>query len=199
MTGQKFQYKKMKFDELIMLAQNDDIKALEELIKQEQRNVFAAFSYLTQNKQDISDLTQEALLRIARNIKSLKNPKNFKSWVNQIITHLYYDEMRKLSRKPNTISIDSETGETNEFTIKNLLPDKKCKPQEKCISLEIEEIIKNEINNLPEPFKIVIVLRELQGMSYDEIANATKSSIGTVKSRISRARLRLQENLKNYI
>lgn len=199
MSSQKIQYKKLNIEKLIELAQQDDLKALEELIKIEQKNVFATFAYLSNKKEDVSDLTQEALLRIAKNIKTLKNPKNFKSWANQIVTHLYYDELRKNLRKPNTISIDSETEENGDLMLKNLLQDKKCKPNEKCLALEIEEIIRAGINSLPEPFKIVIVLRELQGLSYEEIANTTKSSLGTVKSRIARARTKLQQSLKNYI
>ena len=63
----------------------------------------------------------------------------------------------------------------------------------------MRKIIKNAIRNLPESFRIAIILREFQGLSYEEIANATNASIGTVKSRISRARIKLQEVLKNYI
>ena len=63
----------------------------------------------------------------------------------------------------------------------------------------MEEIIKKEIKELPEPFRVAIVLRELQGLSYEEIAQATNSSVGTVKSRISRARIKLQNGLKAYI
>ena len=63
----------------------------------------------------------------------------------------------------------------------------------------MEEIIKNEIKELPEPFRIAIVLRELQGLSYEEIASATNASVGTVKSRIARARVKLQNNLRAYI
>ena len=200
MSTSKFQYKKMALEELVILAQQDDLKALEELIRHEQSNIFTTFSYLSERRDDIFDLTQEALLRVAKKIKSLKNPKNFKSWVNQIVTHLFYDELRKRARKPEMLSIDEETD--NEFSstsIKNIIPDKKCKPNEKCMSLELEEIIRNEINNLPRQFRIAIILREMQGLSYEEIAQATKSSIGTVKSRIARARLKLQDGLKNYI
>ena len=67
------------------------------------------------------------------------------------------------------------------------------------MSTELEKIIKTEIQNLPEQFRIAIILRELQGLSYEEIAEATNSSIGTVKSRIARARGKLQEELKSYI
>ncbi|MBS6603192.1 MAG: sigma-70 family RNA polymerase sigma factor [Brachyspira sp.] len=199
MPANKLQYKKMTLEELVVLAQQNDYKALEELIKREQKNVFATFSYLTHKRENVADLTQEALLRVAKNIYSLKNPKNFKSWLNQIVTNLFYDELRKTSRKPDIISIDAETEDENKFSLKSIIPDKKCKPPEKCISTELEQIIKNAIRALPEPFRLAIVLRELQGLSYEEIAEATNSSIGTVKSRISRARLKLQDGLKSYI
>lgn len=199
MSGSKLQYKKMSLEELVVLSQQNDLKALEELIKREQKNVFAAFSYLTDKRENIADLTQEALMRVAKSIGNLKNPKNFKSWLNTIITNLFYDELRKSSRKPDTISIDEEDCENPSFNILSLIPDKKCKPPEKCISNELEKMIKEAIQKLPEQFRIAIVLRELQGLSYEEIADATHSSVGTVKSRIARARCKLQEGLKAYI
>ena len=197
MSGNKLQYKKMPLEELVVLSQQNDFKALEELIKREQKNVFAAFSYLSSTKENVSDLTQEALLRVAKNIHNLKNPKLFKSWLNQIVTNLFYDELRKNQRKAETVSLDDDTEESS--PIKFQLLDKKCKPHEKCISSELEKIIKNAILGLPEQFRIAIILRELQGLSYEEIAKATHSSIGTVKSGIARARGKLQEDLKAYI
>ena len=90
MSAPKPQYKKMSLEELVVLSQQNDLKALEELIKREQKNVFAAFSYLTDKRENISDLTKEALMRVAKNISNLKNPKHFKSWLNTIITNLFY-------------------------------------------------------------------------------------------------------------
>ena len=197
MSCNKLQYKKMALEELVVLAQQNDFKALEELIRREQKNVFAAFSYLCKKREEVSDLTQEALLRVAKNIQNLKNPKLFKSWLNQIITNLFYDELRKSQRKLDTVSLDDDSEDY--APIKFQLLDKKCKPHEKCISSELEKIIKNAILELPEQFRIAIILRELQGLSYEEIAKATHSSIGTVKSRIARARGKLQEDLKAYI
>ncbi len=197
MSGTRLQYKKMPLEELVVLSQQNDFKALEELIRREQKNVFASFSYLCQKAENVSDLTQEALLRVAKNINSLKNPKLFKSWLNQIITNLFYDELRKTQRRPDTVSLDEEADEVP--SIKFQILDKKCKPHEKCISSELEKLIRTAIMALPEQFRVAIVLRELQGLSYEEIATATHSSIGTVKSRIARARGKLQEDLKAYI
>lgn len=199
MASSKLHYKKMAQEELIVLSQKNDLKALEELLRREQKNIFTTFSYLSKKRENVSDLTQEALLRIAKNIHSLKNPKTFKSWLNQIVTNLFYDELRKASKRPEIISIDDTEHDGMTNPIKNQIPDKKCKPPEKCMSTELENIIKTEIQNLPEAFRVAIMLREFQGLSYEEIAVATNTSIGTVKSRIARARGKLQEELKSYI
>lgn len=191
------QYKKIPLDEVIILSQQSDFKALEELLKRIQKNVYATFAYLCHNCENVLDLTQEALLRIAKNIQALKNPKLFKSWQNQIVTHLYYDELRKKQRKPETISLDEEVEDIKQ--IKLQIPDTKCKPNEKCLISELEKIIKSAIHSLPDKFRVVIILREFQGLSYEEIATVTNSTIGTVKSRIARARGKLQEDLKVYI
>lgn len=184
----------MTLEELILLSQHDDLKALEELIRREQKNVFASFSYLSSKHENIADLTQEALLRVARGIGTLKNPKSFKSWLNHIITNVFYDDLRKVKR-----SLDVVPLENDEIDFELQIPDTHCKPNEKCLSVELGQLIQKAIRDLPNPFKIAIVLRELQGLSYEQIAEVTNSSVGTVKSRIARARGKLQDGLKNYL
>ena len=198
MSENKLLYKKMPLEELVVLSQKEDFKALEELIKRIQRDVYATLSYLINSNNNISDLTQEVLLKVAKYISNLRNPKCFKSWLNNIITNTYYDELRKQKKVPETISIDYECEPLN-LNFKIEIPDKKSKPIEKCITSECERHIKSAIRELPEAFRIAIILREFQGLSYEEIAQTTNASIGTVKSRISRARIKLQEVLKNYI
>ena len=198
MNENKLIYKNMTIEELIVLSQKDDYKALETLIKKIQNDVFATLSYLLKTNENLSDLTQEILLKVAKNIHALKSPNCFKGWLNHIITNTYYDFMRKTKRKPETISMEYVCEPLN-IEMKIDIPDKRIKPFEKCITTECENMIKNAIRQLPEAFRIVIILRELQGLSYEEIAKTTNSSIGTVKSRISRARIKLQEALKNYI
>lgn len=195
MSGKLF-YKKIPLEELIILSQKSDYRALEELIKREQRNIFATFSYLNKKRENVADLTQEALMRMAKNIANLRNPKTFKSWLNQIVTNLFYDELRKIQRKPQLVSIDNnQQDDAPTYQI----PDPGHKPAEKAMSMELDGMIKTEIQSLPEHFRIAIILRELQGLSYEEIAAATHTTIGTVKSRIARARGKLQDGLKNYI
>lgn len=193
----KLEYKKMDLENLVILSQQDNFKALEELIKKVQKDVFATLSYMLKSNDNIYDLTQDVLMKFARNIKNLNNPKCFRGWLNHITTNAYYDYMRKTKRKPETIPLEYSCPSTNS-DVNIEIPDKRSKPMEKCITAECEHQVKKAIRGLPDAFRIAIILREFQGLSYEEIANTTNASIGTVKSRISRARIKLQNDLKNY-
>lgn len=177
---------------LIQQAQNKNYQAIDDLIKRVQRKVYTTFYYLNKNNENIYDYTQEALIRMIKGLPNLKNPKAFNSWLNHIIVNIFYDEMRKKQKKPEIYSLENEKGITQ-------IPDKFGLPLDKAMYSEIDRKIKNEIYKLPEHFRIVVILRELQGLSYEEIASATNTNIGTVKSRLARAREKLQITLKNYI
>lgn len=183
-------YKKGDIFTLIKLAQNNDIKALEELIRRVQKHIYAMFSHLIAKKEDISDLTQETLLKMAKSIISLKNPNSFNSWLNQIITNNYYDYIRK---NPDRF-VEFDEDKFNE--IKDKLG---CEPGEKCLFTELEKLVKSAMMTLPKDLRITLVLREYEGLSYEEISKITNTAIGTVKSRISRARAKLQKELREFI
>ena len=105
---------------------------------------------------------------MSKNIKTLKNPKLFKSWLSHIISNLFYDELRKRHRMPDALSIDTfwVNDDENENCALNIC-DEKLKPDDKTLGKELTEIIKQTICALPVNFRIVIVLREIQGLSYD--------------------------------
>lgn len=194
----KKQYKSKSQEELIQLAQQDDLDAVEELVKRNQQSVYASFYYLNNDCTDILDLTQEALLKMAKNIKKLKDPQKFKAWLNQIVTRLFYDNIRSKSRKLQTVPIDKNDDENDRFNVTDI-PCKECTPEESSINSELQCIIEHSIQRLPDSFRLAIILREFQGLSYEEIAEITNTNVGTVKSRIARARTKLQEDLKQYI
>ena len=187
----KRSYKKGNIESLILAVQSGDNKALEELIRRVQKSIFTMFSYLTDKRQDIADLTQETLLKMARNISHLKEPKLFKAWVNQIATNVFYDYLKKQTKEQNV--------EFNNDKILSVKDKIGCEPGEKCLFSEMEKLIKMAMLNLPENLRLVIVLREYEGLSYEDISKITNTTLGTVKSRISRARLRLQDELKEFI
>ena len=196
----KQQYAELELTELINKCQSGDMNALEELVKRNQKIVFSTLYHLLSNKSEISDLAQEVLFRMCRSIKNLRNPVTFKWWLNQIITNLVYDELRRKKRKLNTISMDTPLAqETEQISATRDITDTTQQPAEDLLNTELDKKIRLAIDNLPEQFKTVIVFRELQGLSYEEIAKITDTSLGTVKSRIARARNRLQEELKPYL
>ena len=92
-------YKKTDITTIISLAQSGNIKALEELIRRVQKHIFTMFSYLTNKSSEVAYLTQETLLKMAKNLQQLKDTKNFKPWLNQIITNTFYDYSKKYSDK----------------------------------------------------------------------------------------------------
>lgn len=184
-------YKKGTAVMLITLAQNGDTKAMEELIRRIQKDVFSMFSYLTEKREDVADLTQETLLKTAKCISTLKDPKRFKSWLHHIVTNTYYDYTKKHT-SDNKIDYD----EDKILEIKDKLG---CEPGEKCLFSEMDKVIKLALLNLPANLRIAVILREFEGLSYEDISKLTKTTTGTVKSRIARAREKLQKQLKEFI
>jgi len=181
---------KKNFYKLVKSAQCGDASAIEVLIKLVQKEVYTSFSHLTCNKNDIADLTQEVLLKMAKSLNGLKDITLFKAWLNQIVINTFYDYLRKLPKK--MIDYDEEAV--------NRIKDKiNMEPSNKYFCSEIENLLKTAIWALPDELRITIVLRELEGLSYSDISKVTNSTIGTVKSRISRARLKLQKQLKEFI
>ncbi len=179
---------------LVESAIKGNIKALEKLLKLTEKEVTSFLFYTTNSKNDSDDMVQETLLKIAKNIKNLKDVKSYKSWVNKIAIRQYYDYMRKKD-KGNFI-IKSETNECDEA--ENIADNKKS-PDEKCIGYELSRVIRESVCKLNEPYKMAIIMREFEGMSYDEIAKITNTGVGTVKSRIARARNRLKKYIKPYM
>lgn len=185
--------------DLVLACQKRDPAAFEELVKRHQRTVYALLYQLAPDWSDTSDLAQEVFIRIWRSINNLRNPSSFRSWLTQIVTNLFYDELRKRPRRLPTVSMEeNDNGEEGDSTTKDL-PDTTALPDEIILSNELSEVIRHAMEKLPEQFRTAIVLRELEGLSYEEIAILTKTEMGTVKSRIARARTKLQELLQPYV
>ena len=162
-------YKKTDMDMIVTLSQKGDVKALEELIRRVQKNVFTMFGYLTEKRQDVADLTQEALLKTVKSIQSLKDVHCFKSWLNHIITTTYYDYAKKHQKDENV-----DYDEDKLLELKDKIG---CEPGEKCLFAEIDTIIRVALLNLPYNLRIVIILREYEGLSYEDISTVLREII----------------------
>lgn len=178
---------------LIKQAINGNKSALQKLIKIQQPQIYSLLFYLKKDDNDLNDLMQEILLKFTKKLQQLKNPDSFKMWLNQIVLNTYYDYLRKnKTRKKNIIS--TYVSDNRLFEI----PDYDTNPSDEILNNELDFIIKSSINNLPLQYKIPIALRELQGLTYNEISNLTKTTVGTVKSRIARARARIKDDICKY-
>jgi len=186
--------------DLVLACQRREPAAFEELVKRHQRTVYALLYQLAPEWTDTADLAQEVFIRIWRSINNLRNPSSFRSWLTQIVTNLFYDELRRRPRRLPTISMDEsyESEDSDEGATRDI-PDESAKPDDMVLSKEVSEVIRDSMSRLPEQFRTAIVLREVEGLSYEEIAILTKTEMGTVKSRIARARSKLQELLKPYL
>lgn len=189
----------MSETELVRACQNRNQDAFEALVHRYQRTVYGHLYKLAPDWNDTADLTQEVLIRIWRSLPALRDPRAFRRWLNQLVTNLFYDELRKRP-KGATISIDeSLKSDESEENITRDIPDESAMPDEVMQRHELSAAINDAIDKLPCQFRQVIVLRELEGLSYDEIAEITSSEIGTVKSRIARARAKVQNLLEAYV
>ena len=187
--------------DLILRAQaglRPDRTAFAELLRRYQSHVDRVLYHLAPDWQDRADLAQEVWIRVYRNIKRLNEPSKFRGWLSRIATNLFYDELRKRKRVSSPLSLDAprsvDDGEMDwEIAGDNPSPDEELTTQ------EFYEQLQEAIADLPEVFRTTIVLREIEGMAYEEIAEITGVSLGTVKSRIARARQRLQMQLQSYL
>ena len=175
-----------------------DRSAFAELMRRYQSHVERVLYHLAPDWQDRSDLAQEVWIRVYRNVKRLNDPVKFRGWLSRIATNLFYDELRKRKRVSEPISLDApramDDGEMD-WEIASADPG----PEENLTTREFYDQLREAIADLPEVFRTTIVLREIEGMAYEEIAEITGVSLGTVKSRIARARQRLQFQLQNYL
>ncbi|MBE9041974.1 sigma-70 family RNA polymerase sigma factor [Oscillatoriales cyanobacterium LEGE 11467] len=192
---------KLSNDDLVLRCQDGLVperSAFTELLRRYQSYVEKVLYHLAPDWQDRTDLAQEVWIRVYRNIRKLHEPVKFKGWLSRIATNLFYDELRKRKRVRPPLSLDAsytlQDGE-REWEIAADKPG----PQEELATREFYDRLRVAIAELPEVFRTTIVLREIEGMAYEEIAEITKVSLGTVKSRIARARYRLQVQLQGYL
>ena len=185
--------------DLVIACQRRESPAFEELVKRHQKTVYSLLYQLAPDWTDTSDLAQEVFIRVWRNINNLRNPSSFRSWLTQIVTNLFYDELRKRPRRLPTVSMDEPQDDEGGDSPTRDIADTSAQPDEKILSTEMSEVIRQSMLRLPEQFRTAIVLREVEGLSYEEIAVLTHTEMGTVKSRIARARGKLQELLKPYL
>lgn len=181
----------MEYDEqkLIERASRGDPFAFNALMAAHEKRMYAVALRMFGNREDAQDCLQEAMLRIYRSIGNFKGQSSFATWVYRITMNSCLDELRRKKNKQST-SLDGlldqgwapmDEGET---------------PEKHAMRTELRRELKRAIRELPEDMRSAVILRDVQGFSYEEIAQVLNVHVGTVKSRISRAREKLRGKLK---
>jgi len=178
---------------LIEKSQNGDIESFEKLIEEYQVLAYNIALKMASNKEDAKDMAQEALLKVYKSIKNFRFDSSFSTWLYRIVYNTCIDFIRKNS-KIKTLSMDKPI-ETEEGSYKKEIMDNKELPDEAIEKKELKEAVQKAIKMLPDKYRIMVVLRDIHDFSYEEISEITELPLGTVKSRISRARSNLKEIL----
>lgn len=178
---------------LIKAAAGGDVKAFEALIEEHKKTVYNISYRMSGNYDDAMDMSQEIFIKLFKNIGKFRGKSKFSTWVYRIATNTCLDEMRKIKNK-TAYSLDSEI-ETDEGSFTAELEDKSPTPEDALQAVEIKDAINEALKRLSDDHRQVVILRDIQNMSYDEIAVILNCSVGTVKSRLSRGRRALQKIL----
>ena len=143
---------------------------------------------MTGNSEDAADMTQEAFIKAYNSLQSFRGDSKFSVWLYRIVSNVCLDFLRSKNRRPTvSLSVEDDDGEDTQLDV----ADESQSPELLLDRKLTRESVRRGLDSLPPDYRQILLLREIQGLSYDEIAQALGLEVGTVKSRIFRARKRL--------
>ncbi len=179
-------------EELISRFQNGDVYAFNILVRRYENPIYNYIYRYISDRVEAEDIVQETFYRLYKNKHYYKEIAKFSTWIYTIAGNLAKTELRRKKRR-KFFSINYFMSTDKDYDI----PDLDANPEKTLNSIITDEIIQKAIAKLSSKFKEVILLRDVQGFSYEEIAVIVNVPLGTIKSRVNRARLKLQEDLTN--
>jgi RNA polymerase sigma-70 factor (ECF subfamily) len=181
---------------LIETAQHGDLDAFNSLVLTYQDYVYNQAYRIMGDEAAAADAVQEAFVAAFQNIRAFRGG-SFRAWLFRIVTNACYDELRQRKRRPSTpLEPLDDTGE--EIESPQWLADPGEGPEEALLRSQLANAIQHCLEGLPQEYRVVAVLVDVQGMDYDEAAQVISKPLGTVKSRLARARLRLRDCLQGF-
>jgi RNA polymerase sigma-70 factor, ECF subfamily len=179
---------------------NGDADAFDTLITRYSGDIYSLLYRMTANAEEAADLTQETFLSALKAIKSFRGEAELKTWLFRIALNHSRNRFRwwKRRKRNETVSIDRPLREDSTATVADLLPDSGETPEQAVLRRERQHRLVAAVGGLPEIFRETIVLCDVEGFGYDEIARALNINIGTVKSRIARGRELLRKRLTDF-
>lgn len=190
-------------NEFLVRLKAGEPAAFDELVTRFSSDVYGLLWRITENAEEAKDLTQETFLRVVQSIKTFRGEASLKTWLFRIAINQARNRRRWwLARRLNlTFSLDAESrDERGTLSLRDLLQDNSRKsPEEDLLEREQSQALRRALQELAPHFREAVVLRDIEGMSYEDIAVALEIGIGTVKSRIARGREELKKKLKRSL
>jgi RNA polymerase sigma-70 factor (ECF subfamily) len=190
-------------EQLIIRCQQGEVAAFNQLILHYQQLLYSTVFRLLGDPESAADVTQDAFMAAFRAIHTYHGPSSFRAWLLRIGSNMACDHWRRVQRRPasslEALLDDDEHYariESQETSLTSARVDEN--PEQTLLSKELHELIQHGISELPLEQRTAIVLCDVQGLSYEEIAQITETSLGTVRSRISRGRTRLRDYLRDH-
>jgi len=188
-------------DKLMLRCQEGDASAFDQIVQHHRTTLFNFIYRFINDRESAEELTQEVFIRIYKNIGKFRPElSGFRTWMYRIASNLCKNELRNRSRHSKIItkSTSANTDEKGDNQIEKL-QDASPGPDIQLEQNELREILNSAISYLPEKYRTVIILRDIEDMPYGDIAKIINKPEGTVKSRLNRARHMLKDKMKDYI
>ena len=188
-------------DQFLDRLRRGDAMAYEQLVGEQSSDVYALLFRLTSDPEEARDLTQETFLRAFQSIDRFRGDASLKTWIYRIAINQARNRWRwwRRRRRDATVSLYATTDQFEKPLAATLPSDNSPSPEQQTLARERETQIREALCGLRQSYRVAVILRDVEGFSYEEIAQTLQISIGTVKSRISRGRLELRRQLEGSL
>jgi RNA polymerase sigma-70 factor (ECF subfamily) len=181
---------------LIESAREGDLNSFNRLVLEYQNMAFNLAARMLGDDDAAADVTQMAFLSAYKSLDTFRGG-SFRAWVMRMVTNACYDELRRRKRRP-TISLEPVNEDDEEIESPAWLADDSDSPEDALERAELENALQTCLHGLPEDFRAVVLMVDVEGLDYQEVSMATGKPLGTVKSRLARARLKMRDCLQQY-
>ncbi len=187
--------------QLIARSQLGDVSAFNQLVLNYQQSTYGVIFRMLGDRDTAADVTQDVFIAAFRGIQSFRGGSSFRAWLMRIASNAACDYWRRTQRHPTeSLDIDADDDNAHAASILNsaVAMGQEVNPEEYLLNRELQELIQRGLQELPLDQRVAVVLCDIQGLSYEEIAATTQATMGTVRSRIARGRARLRSYLYKY-